>query len=81
MLRLPRGRAPSGRDGAGDMSKELRDGLIILALAVAGLVVIFTIAWANGQDEEQDMIPIPPRGYEYCADEHTIGFCKIGESR
>jgi len=54
----------------------VRDVAIVVLVAA---VLLLGISWLfRGPDEADGDIPTPPAGYEYCADEYTIGFCKKG---
>jgi hypothetical protein len=42
--------------------------------AFVALVFVMLVTWLGKQ--ERDYITPPPPGYEFCANDHTIGYCR-----
>lgn len=51
---------------------------LMVAVGVVLTIVVFFIAVSCAKTDE-DSIPMPPAGYEYCADDGYMHFCRKGE--
>lgn len=49
--------------------------VVVIALIAASLIILAFSFLTPDEDE----IPMPPPGYEYCAIDDSIGFCREGD--
>lgn len=55
--------------------------LVFIAGILLTILAILAIDSAKKAESEEDGIPLPPAGYEYCVDNsgEILGFCRKGE--
>lgn len=54
----------------------------LIAVGIGGLIILGILALTGELKEpEEEGIPLPPPGYEYCVDNsgEVLGFCRKGE--